>query len=142
MKLKSIFYKTVGATGLLFMAMPSAFAVAPLPTTNGQAGSASTILGNAGKFATDLGTFTIRIAALIGLVLFMAGLIKANKHFIQQGGQQESVMGPVVMIIIGLSLMSLVIIKAAATTTIFGTNTAVKFNQTTGGGGGAGFQGF
>jgi len=130
MKLKNILYQVVGASVLFSMSATSALAVAGVTASGNTAGGASTMLKNAGGFAADIGSFTIGIAALIGLFLFMGGLIKINKHFKQQGGQQDSIMTPVIMIVVGLALMSLVLIKGAATQTMFGSNTSTKFDQT------------
>jgi len=133
--IRGMFYKLIGVIGI--MAIPATAIAATLPSgvsasNNGQ--GAGMILQNAGGFMDQLGWFAIGGAGLIGLFLLFAGLVKVNKHFKQQGGQQESVMGPVVMVIVGIALMSLVLIKGAATTTIFGTNNATQFNQSKGGG--------
>jgi len=133
--MKGMFYKLIGVIGI--MAIPATAIAAAVPSgisANANNKGAGLILKNAGGFMDQLGWFAIGGAGLIGLFLLFAGLVKVNKHFKQQGGQQESIMGPVVMVIIGIALMSMVLIKGAATTTIFGVNNATQFNQTSGGG--------
>jgi len=136
--MKGMFYKLIGVFGTVIVPLFDTANAAV--TANNNSSGFGLVLKNAGGFIDQLGWAAIGLAGLIGLFLFFGGLLKVNKHFKQQGGQQESIMGPVVMAIVGILLMSLVAVKGAATTTIFGTNAPTQFNQTTGGvGAGRGF---